>query len=65
MSQRFELGEGTIVESMPQPVMLYRDASYRRIAEVALAGRVMDGGGRVLPGRTPRGERFAYHEFPE
>lgn len=64
MSQRFELGEGTVVESMPQPVMLYRDAAFISESEVRLSpGALWMGADVFCPGRTPRGERFAYREF--
>ncbi|NBD26020.1 urease accessory protein UreD [Paenibacillus sp. T1] len=64
MSQRFELGQGAVVESMPEPVMLYRDAAFASESEVRLSrGALWMGADVFCPGRTPRGERFAYREF--
>lgn len=62
--QRFELGEGAVVESMPEPIMLYKDAVFLNETEVRLAaGAVWMQAEIVCPGRTLRGERFQYHSY--
>ncbi|RAP75560.1 urease accessory protein UreD [Paenibacillus montanisoli] len=62
--QSFELGRNAIVESMPQPVMLYRDAVLESETVVRLeAGAVWMGAEVLCPGRTLRGERFAYRSY--
>ncbi|WP_240546565.1 urease accessory protein UreD [Paenibacillus artemisiicola] len=64
MKQVFELGAGAVAEWMPEPTMLYRDAAFVNETEVWLApGAVWMGADVYCPGRTLRGERFAYREF--
>ncbi|CAH1202600.1 Urease accessory protein UreH [Paenibacillus plantiphilus] len=62
--QKFVLGEGAIVESMPEPIMLYRDAAFLNETEVRLAAGAVWMQAEVLcPGRTLRGERFQYRSY--
>lgn len=64
MLQRFELGSGAVMESMPEPIMLYRGAALANDTEVRLAAGAVWMGAEVLcPGRTLRGERFAYRSL--
>ncbi|QHW34952.1 urease accessory protein UreD [Paenibacillus rhizovicinus] len=64
MSQWFELGHGAVVESMPEPLMLYRDSAFFSESEVRLSPEAVWMGAEVVcPGRTLRGELFAYREF--
>lgn len=64
MIQCFELGKGAIVESMPEPTMLYRDAEFTMHTEVRLAeGAIWMGAEVLCPGRALRGELFAYRFF--
>lgn len=59
--QCFQLEAGAIVESMPEPTMLYRDAVFKMKSEVRLAeGSVWMGAEVLCPGRALRGELFAY-----
>ncbi|QYR24249.1 urease accessory protein UreD [Paenibacillus sp. sptzw28] len=64
ISQVYRLEAGAVVESMPEPVMLYRGASLTCETEVSLsAGSVWMQAEVLCPGRTLRGERFAYREY--
>ncbi|NBC69592.1 urease accessory protein UreD [Paenibacillus sacheonensis] len=64
LSQHFELGRGAVVESMPEPIMLFRDAALVSETEVRLSPDSIWMGAEVFcPGRTMRGERFVYREF--
>ncbi|AZN43670.1 urease accessory protein UreD [Paenibacillus albus] len=64
MLQCFELGNGAIIESMPEPTMLYRDAEFTMHTEVRLAeGAIWMGAEVLCPGRALRGELFAYRSF--
>ncbi|MFB9330941.1 urease accessory protein UreD [Paenibacillus aurantiacus] len=62
--QRFALAPGAVAESMPEPVMLYKDASLLMETEVDLAPGALWMGAEVLcPGRTLRGELFHYRLY--
>ncbi|REE82749.1 urease accessory protein [Paenibacillus taihuensis] len=64
MIQSFELEAGAIVESMPEPTMLYRDAVFTMKTDVHLAeGSVWMGAEVLCPGRALRGELFAYRSY--
>ncbi|MBP3967055.1 urease accessory protein UreD [Paenibacillus sp. DLE-14] len=59
--QSFELGKESVLESMPEPVMLYRDAALDSETLVRLSeGAVWMGAEVLCPGRTLRGELFDY-----
>jgi len=61
MRQQFELSPGAVVESMMEPLMLYRDAALRNETEVRLSSGAVWMQTEVLcPGRTHRGETFRY-----
>ncbi|MFD2332458.1 urease accessory protein UreD [Cohnella sp. GCM10020058] len=58
---RYRIGPGACVETMMQPLMLYRDAVYENRTVVDLApGAVWMQGEVLCPGRTLRGEAFLY-----
>lgn len=62
--QRYALAPGAVAESMPEPVMLYKDASLLMETEVELAPSALWMGAEVLcPGRTLRGELFHYRLY--
>ncbi|PWV98468.1 urease accessory protein [Paenibacillus cellulosilyticus] len=64
LRQSFVLEEDAIVEHMPEPVMLYRQAALRSETEVRLApGSLWIQGDVWCPGRTLRGETFMYDRF--
>lgn len=64
LRQTFELEEGAVVEYMPEPVMLYRDASFQNETVIRLApGSVWMGADVLCPGRGLRGERFQYRDY--
>ncbi|MDQ6418550.1 urease accessory protein UreD [Paenibacillus sp. LHD-117] len=64
LSQTFRLGAGAIVEHMPEPVMLYKDAAFRSETTVRLRpGSVWMQADVLCPGRGLRGERFRYREY--
>ncbi len=64
MRQHFELERGAIVESMPEPVMLYRDAAFDSETMIRMdAGAVWMGAEVLCPGRTLSGELFAYRSY--
>ena len=61
MRQRFTLAPGAIVESMMEPVMLYKDAAFRNETRVEMSqGSVWMQAEVLCPGRTLRGEVFEY-----
>jgi urease accessory protein len=64
MRQTIELNEGALLEYLPEPVMLYKDAHF----ETETTVRLMGGGCLMLsellcPGRSACGERFAYRRY--
>jgi len=64
LKQSFVLGEGAVVEHMPEPVMLYRQAALRSETDVRLApGSLWLQADVWCPGRTLRGETFLYDRF--
>ncbi|MBB3108208.1 urease accessory protein [Paenibacillus phyllosphaerae] len=64
LNQRFVLGEQAVVESMPEPVMLYKDALFAADTRVELApGAVWMQAEVLCPGRTLRGELFHYQQY--
>lgn len=61
LTQRFALERDAILEWMPEPVMLYRDARFLCDTEIDLAeGAICIMSEIVSPGRLSRGESFAY-----
>ncbi|MBW7454226.1 urease accessory protein UreD [Paenibacillus sepulcri] len=64
MRQTFALSPGAILENMPEPVMLYRDAAFSSETVVNLSQASVWMQAEVLcPGRTLRGETFAYRIY--
>lgn len=64
VQQTFTLEENAVVEHMPEPVMLYKDASFRNETLVRLkAGSAWLQADVLCPGRTLRGERFDYRSY--
>lgn len=64
LRQSFVLEEGAVVEHMPEPIMLYRQAALRSETDVRLApGSLWMQGDVWCPGRTLRGEAFLYDRF--
>lgn len=64
MRQRFDLEENAVAEHMPEPVMLFKNASFHNETMVRLkAGAVWMQADVLCPGRTLRGERFDYRSF--
>lgn len=62
--QRFKLGSEAILEWMPEPIMLFRDARYVTETEIELAeGAVCMIGDIFCPGRLSRGEAFSFHSY--
>ncbi|WP_157272616.1 urease accessory protein UreD [Paenibacillus daejeonensis] len=61
MKQQFTLASDAIVESMMEPVMLYKDAAFRNETKVEMGrGSVWMQAEVLCPGRTLRGETFDY-----
>ncbi len=61
MRQTFILEEAAVIEHMPEPIMLYKDAALHNDTLVRLqAGSVWLQADVLCPGRTLRGERFDY-----
>ncbi|WP_080840611.1 urease accessory protein UreD [Cohnella massiliensis] len=61
VEQRFVLERDAVLEWLPEPVMLYRDAHYECVTEVDLSpGSICVIGEALAPGRISRGERFAF-----
>ncbi|WP_342556544.1 urease accessory protein UreD [Paenibacillus sp. FSL H8-0548] len=64
MRQTFSLEESAVVEHMPEPIMLYKDAAFQNETEVRLEnGSVWMQADVLCPGRTLRGERFDYRIY--
>ncbi|ACT02945.1 Urease accessory protein UreD [Paenibacillus sp. JDR-2] len=64
ISQTFRLGHHAVIEHMPEPVMLYKDAKLRSETNVYLeSGAVWMQADILCPGRTLRQEKFRYAEF--
>ncbi|QGG57198.1 urease accessory protein UreD [Paenibacillus sp. B01] len=64
LRQRFALENGAVCEHLPEPVMLYEDASLLADTEVRLApGAVWMQTEVLCPGRTLRGEVFRYRRL--
>ncbi|MHA6485061.1 urease accessory protein UreD [Paenibacillus sp. strain BS8-2] len=63
-NQRFVLEEHAVVEHMPEPVMLYRNAAFAGRTTVQLAsGAIWMQADVLCPGRGLRGEKFLYREY--
>lgn len=59
-----ELASGAYLEYLPEPLIPFRDARLVQRTTVKLSGHsVLVFGEVVLPGRTARGESFAFHSF--
>lgn len=64
LTQRFTLEREAVLEWMPEPVMLYRDARFLCDTEIDLAeGAICVMSEIVSPGRLSRGESFAYAAY--
>ena len=64
MRQSFVLEEYAVVEHMPEPMMLYKDAALRNETHVSLqTGSVWMQADVLCPGRTLRGEKFDYRSL--
>jgi urease accessory protein len=64
LHQRFLLEPGAVVEHMPEPVMLYRDAAFLSQTTVELSpGAIWMQADVLCPGRGLRGEKFQYREY--
>ncbi|GLX69437.1 urease accessory protein UreD [Paenibacillus glycanilyticus] len=64
ISQTFRLGDNAIIEHMPEPVMLYKDAKLHSTTSVHLGpGSVWMQAEVICPGRTLRNEQFQYAEL--
>lgn len=64
MIQTFKLDESAIVEHMPEPLMLYKNASFQNETFVELKrGAVWMHAEVLCPGRTLRGEQFDYRSY--
>ncbi|WP_336784436.1 urease accessory protein UreD [Paenibacillus sp. MMO-177] len=62
--QTFRLGSHAVIEHMPEPIMLYKDARLRSETNVYLeSGAVWMQADILCPGRTLRQEKFQYGEF--
>lgn len=64
MRQSFALDEYAVVEHMPEPLMLYKDAALQSETYVSLqTGSVWMQADVLCPGRTLRGEKFDYRSL--
>ncbi|MBO9598650.1 MAG: urease accessory protein UreD [Cohnella sp.] len=64
LTQRFALERDAVLEWVPEPVMLYRDAHFLCDTEIDLAeGAICMMSDIVSPGRISRGESFAYEAY--
>ncbi|PZD94184.1 urease accessory protein UreD [Paenibacillus sambharensis] len=64
MQQRFKVEEGALMQSMMEPIMLYRGAALMNESEVQLGNGAVWMQAEVLsPGRLLRGESFVYRKL--
>ncbi|WP_235287320.1 urease accessory protein UreD [Paenibacillus tarimensis] len=64
MQQRFKVEDGALMQSMMEPIMLYRDADLMNDSEVQLGcGAVWMQAEVLSPGRLLRGESFLYRKL--
>jgi urease accessory protein len=64
MRQSFRLAQNAVAESMMEPLMLYKDASFSNETEVFLSeGAVWMQAEVICPGRLHRGEAFQYRKL--
>jgi urease accessory protein len=64
LHQRFRLESGAVLEWIPEPVMLFRDARFVAETEIDLAeGSICMLGDIFCPGRLSRGEAFAFRSY--
>ncbi|MCD9023074.1 urease accessory protein UreD [Cohnella silvisoli] len=64
LRQRFRLEPGAVLEWIPEPVMLFRDAKFVAETEVDLAeGAICMLSDIFCPGRMSRGEAFAFRSY--
>lgn len=64
MKQRLRLQADAVLEWMPEPVMLFRDAGFMTDTEIELEeGSVCVLGDIFCPGRLSRGESFAFRSY--
>ncbi|RED65635.1 urease accessory protein UreD [Cohnella lupini] len=64
LRHRFSLAAGAVLEWMPEPVTLFREARFVTETEIDLAeGSVCMVGDIFCPGRLSRGEAFAFHSY--
>ncbi len=64
LNQRFSLESGAVLEWIPEPVMLFRDARFVSETELDLAeGSICMLGDIFCPGRISRGEAFAFRSY--
>lgn len=62
--QRIQVEAGALLEYMPEPIMLYKDASFRGDTDVFLAsGATLMMSEILCPGRVQRGEKFHYKNY--
>ncbi|GAA4832780.1 hypothetical protein GCM10023310_07710 [Paenibacillus vulneris] len=63
-TQKLHLMEGSYVEYMPEPLMLYKDACFNSLTEVRMEkSSTLIASEMVCPGRTHRGELFEYEQY--
>jgi urease accessory protein len=64
LSQKFRLEPGAVLEWIPEPVMLFRDARFVAETEIDLAeGSICMLSDIFCPGRLSRGEAFAFRSY--
>jgi urease accessory protein len=64
LRQRFRLETGALMEWIPEPVMLFREARFVTETEIDLAeGSICMLGDIFCPGRLSRGEAFAFQSY--
>jgi urease accessory protein len=62
--QSFHIAKGARLEYKPEPIMLYKEASYRSDTEISLeSGTIVFWMDIVCPGRVLRGEVFQYDKY--
>ncbi|MCU6707410.1 urease accessory protein UreD [Paenibacillus sp. J5C_2022] len=62
IEQRFTIGPDAVLEFMPEPAIPYANSRFESVTSFHLAkGAVLMFGDIWTPGRTRRGERFAFH----
>lgn len=64
LTQRINVADGAVLQWLPEPVMLFKDAAFSTDTEIELAGDAACVWSEICcPGRVARGEAFAFRAY--